>query len=144
MSLTEFIQQHNGQFVNYDTVYGPQCMDLYRQYVKDVLGFPQSPGVSIAAQVWYQAHPHFDKIACVLGRYPVEGDIVIWQWRYGGTGHVAIVIKANAVGLTCFSQNDPLRSPSIIKEYSSYKYVLGWLHPKVSSTHAVPMPIVTR
>jgi len=57
MTLQEFIDLSAGQYVNFDTVYGPQCMDLYREYVRDVLRFDQSKGVSNAWQVFFNFDP---------------------------------------------------------------------------------------
>lgn len=133
MTLDNFVEKYKGKFVDFDGAYGAQCTDLYRQYVKEVLGFPQSPGVVGAADIWTSYLPdYFDKVPNTPEGIPQSGDIVIWNRRYGAYGHVAIVIKADINTMTCFSQNDPIGQPCIIKQYS-YKNIYGWLHPKVSN-----------
>ncbi|WP_252722587.1 hypothetical protein [Treponema phagedenis] len=37
MSLDEFVKKYLGKKVDYDGHYGAQCVDLFRQYCKDVL-----------------------------------------------------------------------------------------------------------
>jgi hypothetical protein len=132
MTLDEFVTAHNGQYVNFDQVYGPQCMDLYRVYVRDVLGFEQSKGVANAWQVYYN-YPAalWERIPNGPTNYPQPGDVVIWSRWYSRslTGHIAICVDAGDSWLTCFSQNDPGGSPCILKEYG-YRYVLGWLRPR--------------
>ena len=130
MKLAEFVQKHNGQHVNFDNVHGAQCMDLYRQYVGEVLGLPQSPLVAGAADVWrrYQK-AHYERIRNGLDNYPAPGDIVIWSRSYGPAGHIAIAVEADRNSLTCFSQNDPGGTRAGLKLYN-YRGVLGWLHPK--------------
>lgn len=133
MTLQEFIDLNAGQYVNFDTMYGPQCMDLYRKYVQDVLGFNQSKPVRNAAAVWYN-YPLalYERIANGPTNYPQPGDIVIWSKWYSRslTGHIAICVDAGDSWLTCFSQNDPGGTPAMLKEYG-YRHVLGWLRPKV-------------
>lgn len=130
MILAEFIKKYEGKYLDWDGNYGNQCTDLYRYYVKEVLGYPQSAPVSGAADIW-TSYPeaYYDKIANTPTNQPVPGDIVIWTRRYGPYGHVAIVSSATADRFVCFSQNDPTGSPSILKEYR-YANIYGWLHPK--------------
>lgn len=132
MTLQEFIDINAGQFVNFDAVYGPQCMDLYRQYVQDVLGFPQSNGVANAWQV-YHNYPtkYWERITNNPTNFPQPGDVMIWSKWYSRslTGHIAIVVEADASrALWCFSQNDPGGTPAMLREYD-YTRVLGWLRP---------------
>ena len=132
MLLAEFVQKYVNKYVNFDTVYGPQCMDLYRQYVKEVLELPQSVGVRGAADVWTK-YPveHYDRTANTPDNFPLPGDIVIWRRWYSllPVGHIAIAVSADRDRLVCFSQNDPGGRQAGLKEYG-YKNILGWLHPK--------------
>lgn len=133
MTLTEFVELHARQYVNFNPRTGfKQCMDLFRVYVRDVLGDDYQPGgVRIAAQVYYN-YPtaYWERIPNKPTNYPQPGDVVIWAWWYGGTGHIAICVEADVNRMTCFSQNDPGGSPCVLKEYD-YDRVLGWLRPKV-------------
>ncbi len=45
MTLDEFVKKYLGKKVDYDGQYGAQCVDLFRQYCKDVLGIPHTGGV---------------------------------------------------------------------------------------------------
>lgn len=130
MNLTEFIQKYSGEYINFDAVYGPQCMDLYRMYVKEVLCLPQSAPVAVAADVW-RRYPaaHYTRIINTPTNYPTPGDIVIWSRWYGPAGHIAIAVTADSKGLICFSQNDPTGERAGLRRYG-YRSVYGWLHPK--------------
>jgi chaperonin cofactor prefoldin len=131
MTLNEFVTKYKGKGIDFDGHFGFQCVDLYRQYVQEVLEVPQSPGVTGAKDIWTSYLPeHFDRILNTPEGIPQAGDIMIWGSDYGQYGHVAVVISATINTITCFSQNDPLGTLSIIKKYLSYNGVLGWLHPK--------------
>lgn len=135
ITLDEFVSKYTGKGIDYDGHYGFQCQDLYRQYVKECLGFPQSPGVPGAKDNWDAYLPeYYDRIQNTPEGVPEKGDIMLWGTAYGPYGHVAVVISATASTITCFSQNDPTGSLCVIKKYSSYKGVIGWLHPKTPST----------
>lgn len=131
MTLDQFITKYNGKGIDSDGSYGNQCVDLYRQYIKEVLGYPQSPGVSGAKDIWSSYLPdYFTRIANTPEGIPQEGDIMIWGSTYGPYGHVAVVKSATLNTFTCFSQNDPTGALCGLKTYRTYKPVLGWLHPK--------------
>ena len=137
MDLNEFVNVYVGKFVNFDGMYGPQCMDLYREYVDKVLGFPQSRKVSIAYQVWFYHQPElYEKIKKTNDNFPLPGDIVIWFWAYGGTGHIAIAVEGSDKDhAVCLTQNDPGGSPCIIKKYLRKRggngwHIVGWLRPR--------------
>lgn len=136
----QFILKYHGRFIDFDGRYGNQCMDLYRAYVEQVLGFAQSVGVGCAKDVWNN-YPtsKYERIANGPNNYPLPGDIVIWSSQYGECGHIAICLYADGSRMVNFSQNDPLRSSCQIQHYS-YFAVLGWLHPKPVS---VPVEYAT-
>lgn len=52
MTLKRFIVNNIGKKVDFDNKFGFQCVDLYRQYCKDVLGIPQTPAVEGAKDIW--------------------------------------------------------------------------------------------
>jgi len=133
--LNEFVEKYKDTYINFDSMHGPQCMDLYRQYVEEVLGFNQSKKVSIAYQVWFYHQPElYEKIKKTKDNYPIPGDIVVWFWAYGGTGHIAVAVDGGLGYAVCFSQNDPGGSPCILKKYSythfSGRQIVGWLRPR--------------
>lgn len=133
MTFDPFIWKYTGKAVDYDGKYGPQCMDLYRQYVKEVLGFPQSKPVPSAKDVWDTYLPDFyERISNSPSGVPQKGDIVIWGGNYGPHGHIAIFIQGNTKQFTSFDQNDPLGS-LCHEQLHTYKGVLGWLRPKYAT-----------
>jgi hypothetical protein len=131
MTLDDFITKYNGRGIDYDGAYGFQCVDLWRQYVKEVLGFPQSKPIPGAKDVWDTYLPeYYERISNTPTGVPKVGDIMIWGSAYGPYGHIAVVTGANEKTFSCFSQNDPVGKLCGVKQYRSYKGVLGWLHPK--------------
>ena len=49
MHLEEFVNKYNGKKVDYDGVYGAQCVDLFRQYVKECLGIKEHTGSCLSS-----------------------------------------------------------------------------------------------
>lgn len=100
MTLIEFIEKYQGKKVDFDGVYGAQCVDLFRQYTKDVLAIKEHTGPCETTGGAIDLFQDYE-------RMPVEkkyftrstnknwksGDVLIW----GATdknkyGHVAILI----------------------------------------------------
>lgn len=111
MTLSEFITKNNGKGVDYDGAYGAQCVDLFRQYSKDVLGIKEklepcsSSGGAKDLFFDYDKMPLMKKYFTKV-RKPCIGDIAIW----GATaknpyGHVAIVLTDLGKDLIVFEQD---------------------------------------
>jgi len=131
MTLQEFIDKWLGKKCDFDGFYGGQCVDLYRMYVKEVLDFPQSPGVGGAAEIWDSADPDlYDFITNSPTAVPNYGDIVIWNRKAGGGfGHVDIFLSGDANTFLGLDQNWPTLSV-VTKTQHNYTNVIGWLRPK--------------
>jgi len=131
MNLDDFIKKYLGKKIDYDLSYGGQCVDLFRQYVKEVLGFPQSNPVGGAADIWHTAsEKYYNFIKNTPNGVPEKGDIVIWNRNAGkGFGHVAIFLEGNVGKFTSLDQNWPTLN-KVTKTSHYYKNVIGWLHPK--------------
>lgn len=137
MNVKEFFTKYTNQFIDYDNHYGAQCMDLYRQYCKEVLGLQQSPAVAGAADVWNtHLQDKFIAIANTPTGIPQLGDIIIWNKKLNGYGHIAVCQSANVLNFTSFDQNFPTNSPCHLQKHN-YKYVIGWLRPIIA-------PIITK
>lgn len=138
MIADDFFNKYNGKGVDWDGYYGFQCVDLYRQYVKEVVDCPQSPGVTGAADIWdTYLNEYFDRIANTPEGVPIKGDILIWSKNAGGGfGHVSIASVGNTDTFTSFDQNWPVGSLCHFQAHN-YTNVLGWLRAKVQ---AVPTP----
>lgn len=112
MTLNEFIWKYNGKKVDYDGAYGAQCVDLFRQYAKDVCGIKEKLepcSTSGGAKDLYLDYPKMPKLNTYFTRSAkkmVVGDIAVW----GGTkdnpyGHVAIIIGQLKRDLVVFEQD---------------------------------------
>ena len=131
MTFDAFITKYSNKYVDFDGYFGYQCMDLYRQYVKEVLQALQSPPVTGAKDVWTTYRKDvFDRISNGPSNFPEKGDIVIWNKPAGnGYGHIAIAFKADAMKFTSFDQN---WGPNLKCHLQPHNYtnVLGWLRKK--------------
>ena len=131
ITFDQFIKKHLGNKLDWDGFYGGQCTDLYRFYVKEVLGFPQSPGVGGATEIWYSADPqYYDFIKNTPLIIPEYGDIMIWNRKIDGDfGHVAIFIEGDIMKFISLDQNYP-RLNKVTKTKHNYLNIIGWLRPK--------------
>ncbi len=135
MTLDEFIEKYNHKKVDFDGAFGAQCVDLFRQYCRDVLNIPHT-GVVVGAKDLYEKYDqlplekkYFEKIK-YESQTPRVGDVVIFkatpQNRYG---HVAIVLEADSLQLTAFEQ-DGFRQDGAKKATWSYQRVMGFLRKR--------------
>ena len=90
MNLVDFIKKWNGKKCDYDGFYGAQCVDLFRQYAKEVWQVEQLPAVEGARDFF--KHVMTNEKCYVSNRVSV-GDCLI----YGATdtnpyGHICIVV----------------------------------------------------
>jgi len=138
MTLDQFVKKYEGKGVDWDGHYGIQCVDLFRQYVNDVLGTPQPKGVIGAKDFWYNYSKdinlsnHFTKHVNTLNAVPQEGDVIIWNsWSTNRYGHIAIYLSGNVWNLTTFDQNwgYPRTCKKVKHNYLRPK-ILGWLRPR--------------
>ena len=114
MKLSEFIQKNIKTKVDYDGVYGAQCVDLFRSFCRDVLQIPHtgscaSSGGAKDLFLDYDKMPLEKKYFTKIKNFKTVkyGDIII----YGETdknkyGHVAIAItNTNNKSILVFEQN---------------------------------------
>ena len=131
MNFDEFIKKWLGKKIDFDGYYEGQCVDLYRQYVFEVLNFPQSTSVKGAADIWETASSkYYDLIRNILTAVPKKGDIIIWSKKVGKEfGHVAIFLEGDVKSFTSLDQNWPTLN-KVTKTKHNYNNIIGWLHPK--------------
>lgn len=142
MTLDQFFTKYNGKFIDHDKSWGYQCVDLVRQYIKEVLGwkpYDAIPPIQYAKYAFTNYNKKkFQAIANSPNNFPKEGDIVIWGWSWpvtGVAGHIAICSRADARYLLTIDQNYPTGSPvRFVQHYNrvfrhAYRGVLGWLRP---------------
>lgn len=127
MTIDEFVRKYDGKGIDYDGSFGNQCVDLYRQYVKECLMFPQSPPVPGAKDIWDTYLPdYFRRIENTPTGIPEKGDIVIFST--GTYGHVSVFVEGNTTRFTSFDQNYPSGSLCHLQGHT-YSAVIGWLTP---------------
>lgn len=138
MLLEEFVEKYLGKKVDVDGAYGGQCVDLFRQYVEEVLELPQPAPVKGAKLFWEgfdvdkNLYTYWDRISNSPFGVPEPGDCVIWNGNAGGGyGHVSIFLEGGLMGFKSFDQNWPTLDVCTITDHN-YKNVYGWLRPKVS------------
>jgi len=137
MTLQQFVDKYLGKKIDFDGAYGGQCVDLFRQYNKDVLGIVQPKGV-IGAKEFYTnfdkdpvLKANFTKIANTPTGVPEAGDVVIWdKWSGNEFGHVAIFLNGDENKFTSLDQNFPTLNKVTKTEHNyTNPKVLGWLRP---------------
>ena len=143
MTFDNWVKAYLGKGINYDGVYGVQCVDLIKHYVKNVLGVtPQSIGNAIEYYnkrntssyltnnfVWFSNTPSF---------IPQKGDICVFTSK-SGHGHVSV---ATGEGTTryfySYDQNYPKsKHEPMTKIKHTYGSFLGVLRPKNQSNIVV-------
>lgn len=98
MKLDEFINKYINTKVDFDKAFGAQCVDLFRQYCKDVLNIPHTGAVEGAKDIFL----NYDKLPLeqkYFKKYsknnPEPADVIIWnQTKTNKYGHIAIVISS--------------------------------------------------
>lgn len=132
MKLDEFIAKYNGKKVDFDGAFGPQCVDLYRQYCKDVHQIPHTGVVDGAKDLYlnYVKLPlevqYFDK-----KNQGLCGDVVVWNSSPTNKyGHVAIYLGTIDENNILVFEQDGFRQDGAKIKVRSSKNILGFLHFK--------------
>ena len=97
MKLDEFINKYINTKVDFDNAFGAQCVDLFRQYCKDVLNIPHTGAVEGAKDIFL----NYDKLPLeqkYFKKYstnnPKPADVIIWnETKTNKYGHIAIVVS---------------------------------------------------
>ena len=105
MTLEEFVIKYSGKKVDYDGVFGSQCVDLFRQYCIDVLliaehtGSCQTSGGAKDLFLDYNKMPVEKKyFARGATKRFMQGDVLIWnESLMNKYGHVAIYMGGNKI-----------------------------------------------
>ena len=133
MDLWDFVQAYIKTKVDWDKKWGPQCVDLPRQYWHDVWGFPKFEGVDGAKDLVlkYNQMPTEKEYLCLVSdpKSGRQGDVVV----FGATeknefGHVAIVLDITMNYLVVFEQDGFKKDGAKIGKWR-YNNVIGYLRP---------------
>lgn len=131
MNIVEFFLKHNNKYLDFDGTSGPQCVDVSKAYIAQVLGGEPFKGNAI--DYWNGSVPGFKRIENNGSQRPNPGDLIIWNFQ--PYGHIAVCNWSRSFDMGVFEQNNPIGSPCHYAIYN-YKNVLGWLRPIV----ATPVP----
>ena len=111
MELNEFINTHINHKIDFDHAFGAQCVDVFRQYCKDVLEIEHTGAVNGAKDLWIK-YSELPKEQMHFARYNStfqmnSGDVVIWNHTPTNEyGHVAIFLGyINKDKILVFEQN---------------------------------------
>lgn len=128
MTLQQFKDSWFGKPADFDGYYGPQCVDLFNFYNRDVVGAPWigTPVTGYAKDLWYVDNSARNQHYLIL---PADsafrpGDVLVYDNNYGG--HVAIYLGNDQV----LQQNVNNRRYVTIDPASRHG-LLGVLRPKV-------------
>jgi len=124
--LKDFINQFNNKSLDYDGVYGGQCVDLAKKWLS-VLGYSVTGAWGNAID-WdkHGSMTDLEWIANTPTGVPQEGDLIVWGMK--PYGHIAVFIEGNTNRFTSFDQNYPVGSVCHVQEHN-YSNVKGWLRP---------------
>lgn len=132
MKLSEFCNKYQGKKVDFDGAYGAQCVDLFRQYLKDVWGLPHTGAVEGAKDLYlnYDKLP-LEKKYLYKPRSVFCGDIVV----FGATpnnkyGHVAIFIAYDNDDNMLVFEQDGIKQDGAKYTWRSSQGMLGVLRKR--------------
>lgn len=136
LTMDKWVKSNLGKYIDYDKVYGVQCVDLVKHFIKNVLNVePKSIGNAVE---YYRKRysskylvDNFEWISNTPSFIPKKGDICVFKSR-SGNGHVSI---ATGEGTTSYfysyDQNYPLgKGEPMSRNVHSYKSFYGVLRPK--------------
>lgn len=136
MSFEEFIIKYNGKKVDYDGAYGAQCVDLFRQYNKEVWGNPHTGSVIGAKDlvVNYERMPleqRFLSLVPVSRKFVKAGDVAVWgESSSNKYGHVALVVSFLNDDFMIVFEQDGFKQDGAKLNVRSVKNIIGFLRNK--------------
>ena len=134
MTLGDFIVKYLGKKVDFDGMYGAQCVDLARQYWKEVWEVPQPEGVEGAQEFYtnYEKKPieqkHMERVQCCIKGQPIPpGAVVLFGASTSNKyGHIGICVNTVDATINLLEQ-DGFKQDGVKIGKWSYDRVLGWL-----------------
>lgn len=136
MTMDNWVTANLGKGIDYDGVYGVQCVDLIKHFIKNVLGVtPQSIGNAIE---YYNKRKtssyltnNFTWIDNTASFVPAKGDIAVFTSN-SGNGHVSVCTGEGTTSyFYSYDQNYPSgKHEPMTKIKHTYTSFLGVLRPK--------------
>lgn len=126
MTLETFVKTWLNKKCDYDGYYGPQCVDLFRQYLKDVWNIPHTGVVDGAKDIWLKYDSlELEKKFLKKVKAVKPGDVVVFDGK-DKYGHVGIYLAALGESMIILEQDGYKKDGVKITLYSDEK-VLGFL-----------------
>lgn len=132
MSLEEFVKKYIGKKVDFDGAFGAQCVDLFRQYNKDVWGNPHTGAVEGAKDLYlnYESMPNEVEYLKKVNT-PFVGDVVI----FGATtsnkyGHVGIIVGSVGCNTVLVFEQDGFKQDGAKINIRDTASIIGYLRKK--------------
>ena len=140
MNYNIFKSKYLWKRVNYDSVYGYQCVDLIRQYIKErnwkqpLPLWPLWCKYFAISPYYYFDIDDYERVKNTISNKPEQWDIVIFS-KPISTGHIALVDSANYLSLKVLEQNawsgdDSWLGTNAIKLWTYSYYNVMWRFKK--------------
>lgn len=132
MSLEEFIKKYIGKKVDFDGAFGAQCVDLFRQYNKDVWGNPHTGAVEGAKDLFlnYKKMPEEVKYLKIV-KTPFVGDVVVFDATSANKyGHVGIIVGSVSNETFLVFEQDGFKQDGAKIGIRDKSNILGYLRKK--------------
>ena len=137
MTLEEFVVKYLGKKIDFDGVYGAQCVDLFRQYSKECLGISEHTGSCSTSGGAKDLFLDYNKMPLEKKYFSretkksmIQGDVLIWDHTDKNQyGHVAIYLGKLNNSLIVFEQNGFTQNGAEIN-IRSKNNLLGFLRKK--------------
>ena len=137
IKVEEFVKKYNGVKIDYDKRFGPQCVDLFRQWVEEGLGITEHTGVCATTGGAKDLFLDYDKMPIekkyflrMKNKGNIPGDILIWdKTEKNEFGHVAIYLGKLNNDFIVFEQ-DGFKQDGAKINLRSKKNLLGFLRKK--------------
>jgi hypothetical protein len=137
VTVQEFFNKYVGKHLDVDGVFSAQCVDLFKQFNKEVVNAPNVNGNAVDYWTTFPTN-YYKKIANTASNYPQIGDVIIWGKTVGPYGHIAVCKEADPNKFVSFDQNWNVQIDGTgVCEFITHTYwgVLGWLRP-----NSLPQP----
>lgn len=129
MTLTQFIKKYLGTKLSYWNNNDFQCVDVYRQYCKDVLNIEQTPTVDGASDIFISCGKDFEK--CYDSKHSdySTGDVLIWDKTSSNQyGHVAILVAIYNTKYFIVLEQDGFKQNGVQLNFRTRENLLGALY----------------
>lgn len=140
MDLIEFVNHYHGKKVDFDNACGAQCVDLFRQYCKDVLRagnqlkpLGENGGAKDLFLRYEELSVNADYFKKIKTKRPEMGDVVVFDSTPANKyGHVAICLGVSeGSGMIVVFEQDGFSQDGAKVGVRTIDYMLGVLRPKV-------------